>query len=50
MRQLALGFVWALGLMLGACGEARNPNELVVGMDLSYPPFETITPEGNPPG
>jgi polar amino acid transport system substrate-binding protein len=50
MRQLALGFVLALGLMLGACGEARNPNELVVGMDLSYPPFETITPEGNPTG
>jgi len=36
--------------LLGACVKKRDPNELVVGMDLSYPPFETIDASGNPTG
>lgn len=35
---------------VGACTKKRAPNELVVGMDLSYPPFETIDASGNPTG
>jgi len=34
----------------GACTRPRSGNELVVGMDLSYPPFETIDPSGKPSG
>jgi len=33
-----------------ACSSKRSANELVVGMDLSYPPFETIDAAGNPTG
>jgi len=36
--------------VLGACTKKRTSNELVVGMDLSYPPFETIDASGNPTG
>jgi polar amino acid transport system substrate-binding protein len=38
------------GICLVACSPSRDANELVVGMELSYPPFETITPEGTPVG
>lgn len=40
----------AAALFLGACGATAPSNELVVGMDLSYPPFETIDPSGKPVG
>ena len=33
-----------------ACSSKRPANELVVGMDLSYPPFETIDGAGTPTG
>ena len=33
-----------------ACTKKRTSNELVVGMDLSYPPFETIDSSGAPTG
>ena len=33
-----------------ACTKKRTSNELVVGIDLSYPPFETIDASGNPTG
>lgn len=36
--------------LLAACGTKAPSNELVVGMDLSYPPFETIDPAGQPVG
>ena len=39
--------------LLAGCGKGRSPAEtkpLVVGMDLSYPPFETINAEGKPSG
>lgn len=38
-----------LAFAAAACSK-RNPNELVVGMDLSYPPFETIDATGKPTG
>ena len=44
-------FVALLALGLGmACKPKPPANELVVGMDLSYPPFETIDPAGKPTG
>ena len=39
----------ALGLAI-ACKPKPPANELRVGMDLSYPPFETIDPAGKPTG
>ena len=39
----------ALGVAV-ACKTKPPANELVVGMDLSYPPFETIDPSGKPSG
>ncbi|MDD5201489.1 MAG: transporter substrate-binding domain-containing protein [Terrimicrobiaceae bacterium] len=36
-------------LLLAACG-AKKSDSLVVGMDLSYPPFETIDAAGRPAG
>lgn len=50
MRGLASGVLLALVLVLCACGASRDASELVVGMELSYPPFETITPSGEPTG
>ena len=45
--------IFAILLVLGgaiACKPKLTTNELVVGMDLSYPPFETIDPSGKPTG
>lgn len=44
--------VAGMGLFLGGCDsrEPAGPVPLVVGMDLSYPPFETIDASGNPRG
>lgn len=39
----------AAGFVCG-CSHKKASNELVVGMDLSYPPFETIDAAGNPAG
>jgi polar amino acid transport system substrate-binding protein len=36
--------------LVGSCKPKAPNNELVVGMDLSYPPFETIDPAGKPTG
>ena len=36
--------------VVSACSRPRSSTELVVGMDLSYPPFETIDTSGNPTG
>ena len=35
---------------LTGCSSKRSANEFVVGMDLSYPPFETIDTAGKPTG
>lgn len=37
-------------LVLAATLHAAEPDPLRVGMDLSYPPFETIAPDGQPAG
>lgn len=42
-------FAAALVLLLGACS-AKKDDALVVGMDLSYPPFETLDATGQPSG
>lgn len=39
-----------LGLVLAGCSKPAATNELVVGMDLTYPPFETIDQAGKPQG
>ncbi len=49
-RLVGLLALTALVLFLIGCGAGRDSNELVVGMDLSYPPFETIDPAGKPTG
>jgi polar amino acid transport system substrate-binding protein len=47
---------WTLGLIVSAlvwsaaCSKKSASNELVVGMELSYPPFETIDAAGRPTG
>ncbi len=43
-------FLLVAVLFLAACTTKRSANELVVGMDLSYPPFETIGAAGQPTG
>lgn len=42
---LAAAFIWA-----GACSPKKLSNELIVGMELSYPPFETMDTSGKPTG
>jgi len=36
--------------LMAACSQKHADQELVVGMDLSYPPFETIDARGEPAG
>lgn len=36
--------------LLGGCDAPKKTDVLVVGMDLSYPPFETIDEKGQPTG
>ena len=47
MRHLSILLAICL---LAACTKKRATNELVVGMELAYPPFETIDSSGNPTG
>lgn len=52
MRRFLPILLSGLTLFAG-CGKGRPPAEtkpLIVGMDLSYPPFETINAEGKPSG
>lgn len=39
-----------LAVVLVGCNSPKPSNELIVGMDLSYPPFETIDSAGKPIG
>lgn len=39
-----------LAVFLSGCGRRDSSDGLVVGMDLSYPPFETIDASGKPTG
>jgi polar amino acid transport system substrate-binding protein len=41
---------WILLLALSAAPLRAEPAPMRVGMDLSYPPFETIGPDGHPAG
>ena len=41
--------VVALLLFCGACSPAKH-NKLTVGMELNYPPFELVDPQGQPAG
>lgn len=47
MRILLLGL---FTMAFAACSKQKSGNELVVGMDLTYPPFETIDQAGKPMG
>jgi polar amino acid transport system substrate-binding protein len=47
-KLLLLSTVLLSVLLLSACGEADNT--LRVGMDLRWPPFETVDEDGNPTG
>ncbi|MEO8206682.1 MAG: transporter substrate-binding domain-containing protein [Chthoniobacterales bacterium] len=51
MRRL-LFLILTLGVLTGChkSGDTLSKDTLVVGMDLSYPPFETIDEQGNPTG
>ncbi len=52
LAQLISCLVLVLGgIALAACRQdSSGVKPLIVGMDLSYPPFETIDPQGNPAG
>jgi len=51
MSRLRWPILTALTLtLLAACHGSNPTNDLVVGMDLSYPPFESIDPAGKPIG
>ena len=41
---------FSLLLVFSGCRKQASPDELVVGMELSYPPFETIDASGQPSG
>ncbi len=47
---IRIGGMLCILLVLAACSPTAPSNELVIGMDLSYPPFETIQPDGSPGG
>ena len=45
------GTMISLFLALACCGCFQKPRQqLVVGMELNYPPFEMIDPQGRPAG
>ncbi len=48
MKLPLVAFAFALLLFAGCSGQ--KDNTLVVGMDLSYPPFETLDASGQPTG
>lgn len=43
-------FLIAFSALILGCSRGPKAKELVVGMDLSYPPFETIDAQGKPMG
>lgn len=49
-RIFTIPIIIAALLCAAGCSRPRSANELVVGMDLSYPPFETIDAAGRPAG
>jgi polar amino acid transport system substrate-binding protein len=49
MKATLLSLLFTVAILLG-CSPKPASEELVVGMDLSYPPFETIDEQGKPTG
>ena len=39
-----------IAIIIGACSSKKENNEIIVAMELQYPPFETIDSSGNPSG
>ena len=37
-------------LALAGCSRTAGPEPLIIGMDMTYPPFEYKTPAGEPTG
>jgi polar amino acid transport system substrate-binding protein len=50
MKSLLVGILLTSVLGLVGCSSKPGPRELLVGMDTSYPPFETIDENGKPAG
>ncbi len=48
-KLLKILLALTLSLALCQCGK-RDPNTIVIGMELTYPPFEMTDAEGNPDG
>jgi len=50
-RSLVIRFLPCVILLCALAGCSPKPHsQLIVGMELAYPPFETIDPQGNPTG
>lgn len=49
-RLLSIIMILILSLLIFSGCTAKEDNELVVGMELAYPPFETKDAKGNPAG
>lgn len=49
-KKIIILLVLALSLIAGTAGCNQESAELVVGMELAYPPFETTDPNGTPIG
>jgi polar amino acid transport system substrate-binding protein len=49
MKMIHLGLL-LIAAVLNGCSSKPTSQQLVVGMDLSYPPFETIDENGKPAG
>ncbi|CAN5666594.1 transporter substrate-binding domain-containing protein [soil metagenome] len=49
-RFRAIALLLLASVLLLGCSRGSKTKELVVGMDLSYPPFETIDASGKPMG
>jgi polar amino acid transport system substrate-binding protein len=50
MKVIRLSLLLSVAAILVGCSSRPAPQQLVVGMDLSYPPFETIDENGKPVG
>jgi polar amino acid transport system substrate-binding protein len=49
MKMIHLGLL-LIAAVLNGCSSKPGSQQLIVGMDLSYPPFETIDENGKPAG
>lgn len=48
-RRFAIALLAGAGILFAACSKPA-PNQLVIGMELEYPPFETVDDQGDPAG